>query len=477
MAQQERSGLNEAAEISAHAAGAVRGAIKTGKAVSGAAKGAAAAGPYGAAAAALWTHRKAVAAIIAGLLVLPFLFIMLLPSLIFGGLTKAGVEGSPDTPILNDNAAIVENINQISQAISDLLEEGQEDVRARIEADFAASSADQKEIINPYESSPAYNANRFIAMYCAAKNQDYTSISLKDMEALIRKAKDSLYTFTSTEEPRTTTVTDTTIDEKTGKVTVTETEVTEIWKIYTIVYNGEAYFEDMFISRQPKARMVQRLGQQLRINRSKIKDASDTNTDFDDLDGAIRSGYFLKEGLGNNEDFYYLNLLITVTASTVDELEWKVNEMKKLLMSRDMDVCSCAFHEEQAFLSSLPLVSMEKHLYERSKRNALTTGVASCYPFTSYELSDENGILFGLNKYNNSPVIIDIFDSKVYKNANIAVCGTSGAGKTFLILLMALRMRRKGIQVFMLAPLKGHEFHRACVNTGGEFIRPCSGMA
>lgn len=244
MTQQERSGLNEAAEISAHAAGAVRGAIKTGKAVSGAAKGAAAAGPYGAAAAALWTHRKAAAAIIAGLLVLPILFIMLLPSLIFGGLTKAGVEGSPDTPILNHNAAIVENINQISQAISDLLEEGQEDVRARIDADFTASGADQKEIINPYESSPAYNANRFIAMYCAAKNQDYTSISLKDMEDVIRKAKDALYTFTSTEEPRTTTVTDTTVDQKTGKVTVTETEVTEIWKIYTIVYNGEAYFED-----------------------------------------------------------------------------------------------------------------------------------------------------------------------------------------------------------------------------------------
>lgn len=244
MTQQERSGLNEAAEISAHAGGAVRGAIKTGKMVSGAAKGAAAAGPYGAAAAALWTHRKAVAAIIAGLLVLPVLFIMLLPSLIFGGLTKAGVEGGPDTPILNDNAAVVENINQISQAISDLLEEGQEDVRARIDTDFTASGADQKEIINPYESSPAYNANRFIAMYCAAKNQDYTSISLKDMEDVIRKAKDALYTFTSTEESRTTTVTETNTDPKTGKVTVTETEVTEIWKIYTIVYNGEAYFED-----------------------------------------------------------------------------------------------------------------------------------------------------------------------------------------------------------------------------------------
>ena len=85
---------------------------------------------------------------------------------------EAGSEGNPDSPILNDNAAIVENINQISQAISDLLEEGQEDVRARIDADFASSGADQKEIINPYESSPAYNANRFIAMYCAAKDQD-----------------------------------------------------------------------------------------------------------------------------------------------------------------------------------------------------------------------------------------------------------------------------------------------------------------
>ena len=68
------------------------------------------------------------------------------------------------------------------------------------------------------------------------------------------------------------------------------------------------------------------MGQQLRINRSKIKDASDTNTDFDDIDGAIRSGYF-SEGLANNEDFYYLNLLITVTAS-VEDLEWKVSEMK-----------------------------------------------------------------------------------------------------------------------------------------------------
>lgn len=238
-----------------------------------------------------------------------------------------------------------------------------------------------------------------------------------------------------------------------------------------IVNAGDGIDMDMFLTRQPKERIIPKLGQQLRINRSKIKDASDTNTDFDDIDGAIKSGYFLKEGLANNEDFYYLNLLITITASTEDDLEWKVSEMKKLLLSQDMDVCNCHFRGEQAFLSSLPLVAPEKKIYERSKRNLLTGGAASCYPFTSYEMCDNNGILLGMNKYNNSLIIVDIFNSVVYKNANMAILGTSGAGKTFTMQLMALRMRRKGIPIFIIAPLKGHEFHRACANVGGEFIQ------
>lgn len=238
-----------------------------------------------------------------------------------------------------------------------------------------------------------------------------------------------------------------------------------------IVNAGDGIDMDMFLARQPKDRMIRKLGQQLRINRSKIREASDTNTDFDDLDGAIRSGYFLKDGLGNNEDFYYLNLLITITADNVDDLEWKSAEMKKLLLSQDMDVQPCTFCQEQAFLSSLPLAALEHRLYERSKRNVLTLGAASCYPFTSYEMCDNNGILLGVNKHNNSLIIVDIFDSRVYKNANMAILGTSGAGKSFTMQLMATRMRRKGIQVFIVAPLKGHEFHRACSNIGGEFIQ------
>ena len=238
-----------------------------------------------------------------------------------------------------------------------------------------------------------------------------------------------------------------------------------------LVNAGDGIDIDLFLSKQPKERMVQKLGQQLRINRSKIKEVSDTNSDFDDLDGAIRSGYLLKDGLANNEDFYYMNILITVTADTAEDLEWRERELRKLLISQDLNIATCSFREEQAFLSALPLTNLEKHLYNRSKRNVLTSGAASCYPFTAYELSDDNGILLGVNKYNNSLVIVDIFNSSTYKNANISIMGTSGAGKTFTLQLMALRMRRKGIQVFIIAPLKGHEFLRACRNTGGEFIQ------
>jgi conjugal transfer ATP-binding protein TraC len=66
---------------------------------------------------------------------------------------------------------------------------------------------------------------------------------------------------------------------------------------------------------------------------------------------------------------------------------------------------------------------------------------------------------------------VDIFNSAVYKNANMSILGTSGAGKTFTMQLMALRMRRKNIPIFIVAPLKGHEFHRACSNVGGSFIQ------
>ena len=233
---------------------------------------------------------------------------------------------------------------------------------------------------------------------------------------------------------------------------------------------GEGIDVDFYFQREPKERIQMKLGQQIRINRSRIKDASDTNTDYDDIESAIHSGYFLKQGLSNYEDFYYVNIIVTVTADTLDNLEWRIAEVQRLMVSQDMDIRLCRFRQEEAMLAVMPFCQLDKKLFERGKRNMLTSAAASCYPFTSYEMSDENGILLGVNKHNNSLVIVDIFNSKVYKNANMAILGTSGAGKTFTMQLMALRMRRKGTQVFIVAPLKGHEFLRACKNVGGEFI-------
>jgi hypothetical protein len=142
MAEEETNGLSDVIHKSASVANAIRGAVKTGKAISGAAKGAAAGGIYGAAAGFLWENRKTAGKIIIAsiaLFMLPVLFILMLPSLIFGGLTDAFSSSNPNVPILNDGAAIVENANNISFTINRALGEGLDDVFDRIDADFSSS--------------------------------------------------------------------------------------------------------------------------------------------------------------------------------------------------------------------------------------------------------------------------------------------------------------------------------------------------
>lgn len=107
---------------------------------------------------------------------------------------------------------------------------------ARIEADFAASGADQMEVKNPYSSGPVYNANLIISQYCAARDEDFESISLDDLAAVLRENKEHLYSYTSVRESREVT----SEDPETGE----ETTTTEIWMVYTIRYNGESYLAD-----------------------------------------------------------------------------------------------------------------------------------------------------------------------------------------------------------------------------------------
>lgn len=137
----------------------------------------------------IWSNRKLIGKIIiaaTALLMIPIILLCMLPSVIFGGLKDAFSPADSSEPILNSNAAVTENITSISVTLSSVLSEGLILTLDEINADFSSSGADNKEIINPYESTPNYNANQFIGQYCASKNQDFESVSLPDMEKTLR---------------------------------------------------------------------------------------------------------------------------------------------------------------------------------------------------------------------------------------------------------------------------------------------------
>lgn len=219
-------------------------------------------------------------------------------------------------------------------------------------------------------------------------------------------------------------------------------------------------------------KILSRIAKKTMINRSKMREVADTRSDFEELDSAINSGMYIKEAMNrDNQDFYYMSTILEVTAEDEDTLERNVSDVITLCASMDM-VCKRAdYKHEQGFLSALPTVSLDADLERKSRRNVLTDSLAAAFPFSSFEVYDPEGIFLGLNKYNNSVAILDFFDADKYSNANACILGMSGAGKTFLMQLMALRLRQQGIQVFILAPLKGHEFAEVCDRIGGKYIR------
>ena len=216
--------------------------------------------------------------------------------------------------------------------------------------------------------------------------------------------------------------------------------------------------------------------QRIRLNRTKLKSMQDTSTDYEELAGSIQAGYFIKQGIANyNEDLFYMSVFVTVSARTYEELMWRKQQMTDMLKSMDMYVSDCSFQQEDALRTVMPFLQMSPKLEKKSKRNVLTSGAASTYMFTSFEMSDDTGVLLGINRHNNSLCIVDLFDTKKNKNANLNLLGTSGAGKTFTMQLLALRMRMRGIQCYIIAPIKGHEFRRACNRIGGQFIKIAPG--
>lgn len=239
-----------------------------------------------------------------------------------------------------------------------------------------------------------------------------------------------------------------------------------------LINAGEGVDIDVHLKREIRGKTLDKVAQRIRLNRTKLKSVQDTSTDYEELTNSIQAGYFIKQGISNyNEDLFYMSVFITVSAQTYEELIWRKQQMSDLLKSMDMYTHDCNFQQEAALRSVMPFLSIDPRLERKTKRNVLTSGAASTYMFTSFEMSDDNGVLLGINRHNNSLCIVDLFNTKINKNANVTLLGTSGAGKTFTMQLMALRMRMRGIQCYILAPIKGHEFKRACNAIGGEFIR------
>lgn len=244
----------------------------------------------------------------------------------------------------------------------------------------------------------------------------------------------------------------------------------------SLINAGEGIDVDVFLKRENRSKTIDKVAQRIRLNRTKLKSMQDTSTDYEELAGSIQAGYFIKQGIANyNEDLFYMSVFVTVSARTYEELMWRKQQMTDMLKSMDMYVSDCSFQQEDALRTVMPFLQISPKLEKKSKRNVLTSGAASTYLFTSFEMSDDTGVLLGINRHNNSLCIVDLFDTKKNKNANLNLLGTSGAGKTFTMQLLALRMRMRGIQCYIIAPIKGHEFRRACNRIGGQFIKIAPG--
>lgn len=227
--QQEKRGSG-AVQKSAQAAHAVHGAVKTGKAIAGAAKGAAAGGPYGAVAAALWENRRTVVKIVIAvvfLLFLPVLFVLMLPSMIFGGL-DADTNG---VPVLNNNAAILENIAEADTVIATVLSDSHAAILLGIQEDIETlEEGIEHSIVDPYEGTLPYNHSLLISQYCVASS-DYTAIDLADFRRTVEQSRDHLFSYDKEMQVEAVV--------QDGEV-ISETTTA----VYTIRYAGDGYFAD-----------------------------------------------------------------------------------------------------------------------------------------------------------------------------------------------------------------------------------------
>lgn len=176
------------------------------------------------------------------------------------------------------------------------------------------------------------------------------------------------------------------------------------------------------------------------------------------LEDAIALREELARGL---ERFFQFGLYVTLSADSIEELQEKTKALTSLLSSNLLVIKPVTLQMEEGFKTTLPMGQDKLFV----TRNMDTTSVASTFPFTSYEISHPNGILYGINTLNNSLVIVDRFS---FENANSVVFGKSGSGKSFLVKLEVLRQMMFEAEILVIDP--EDEYRSLCQSLDGEYI-------
>jgi conjugal transfer ATP-binding protein TraC len=161
------------------------------------------------------------------------------------------------------------------------------------------------------------------------------------------------------------------------------------------------------------------------------------------------------------ERFFHFSFYITISATTLAELNNITYQMESTLGSLSLISKKATLDMENAFKSTLPLCLDSLKVI----RNMDTTSVATTFPFTSSELTANEGILYGINKHNGSLIIFDRF---TLENANTVIFAKSGSGKSYFVKLEALRSLIFGVGIVVLDPET--EYKRLCEAVGGDYI-------
>ncbi|MBI2036698.1 ATP-binding protein [Candidatus Microgenomates bacterium] len=177
---------------------------------------------------------------------------------------------------------------------------------------------------------------------------------------------------------------------------------------------------------------------------------------------ALNDALSLQEELAKGaERFFQFSLAITIPADSLEELASVTKKVQSTLASLLIIAKPASLQMEDGFKSTMP-IGQDRLMITR---NMDTTSLATTFPFTSSELTANEGIMYGINEHNDSLIIFDRF---TLENANSIVLGKSGGGKSFLVKLEALRSLMFGTEVIILDPES--EYKALADTIGGEYV-------